>query len=95
MAVPALIPSCRVIFCQDAPVARRLAIFAVSTVTRGLPSVFPLARAFRRPAKEGRFRLRNLLGRLFIFGRNDFQGGGRNILCFQHVKTDRLILLVA
>jgi hypothetical protein len=40
-----------VIVWQDAPDARRLAIFAASTVTRGLPSVFPFARAFRNPAR--------------------------------------------
>jgi hypothetical protein len=38
LVVPALIPSCRVIIFHKAPDGRSLAIFAMSTITRGLPS---------------------------------------------------------
>ena len=49
-AVPLLSPVSRLIVAQDAPASRSEAILARSTTTCGLPSRFPLAHAFRRPA---------------------------------------------
>lgn len=45
------IPSCSAISFQDAPCARRAAILVASTTLRGRPRRFPLARAFRKPAR--------------------------------------------
>ena len=48
--VPTETPSALAIARHGWPDARSAAILEASTVTRGRPSVFPLARAFRRPA---------------------------------------------
>ena len=48
---PPPLPTVLAIFAQESPCARRAAILAASTTLRGLPSVFPLARAFRSPAR--------------------------------------------
>ena len=50
LALAVLAPTARAIARQDAPESRRAAILAASTALRGLPSVFPFARAFRKPA---------------------------------------------
>jgi hypothetical protein len=49
--VPSPIPSCVAIFAQESPRARKRAIWARSTITRGRPSLLPFARAFRNPAR--------------------------------------------
>ncbi len=43
-------PICRAILRHETPSTRNRAILAPSTMQRGRPSVFPLARAFRSPA---------------------------------------------
>ena len=51
LALAVFVPTSRAISRQEHPCARRAAIFVASTILRGLPSVFPLARAFRSPAR--------------------------------------------
>src|SRR5437879_6704200 len=50
-AVPLLSPNSAQTSRQDRPCARRVAILAASTRTRGLPRCLPLARALRKPAR--------------------------------------------
>ncbi len=50
-AVPLLAPVSATIWAQERPCVRTRAILEASTITRGLPSRLPFARAFRKPAR--------------------------------------------